>query len=164
MTINVVRVSHFSPDLRVQVCCRLFARRFDSRKALDFARWMHVSLSVVYAKKSRTWSIVVKLLYEVRSYFSSWKSNLMQLYYSEVIHMDCEQEHEAPETRFLLVRTRVCKTMFSSRWVRKEKAAELGRLEFMFFGISSGVKKIQSVLGLEFEATDLELERHRHDE
>jgi hypothetical protein len=47
--------------------------------------------------------------------------------------------------------------------VWKENAAELGRLEFMFFGISSGVKKIQSVLGLEFEATDLELERHRHD-
>ncbi len=30
--------------------------------------------------------------------------------------------------------------------------------------ISSGVKKIQSVLRLEFEATDLELERHRHGE
>jgi hypothetical protein len=30
--------------------------------------------------------------------------------------------------------------------------------------ISSGVKKIQSVLGLEFETTDLELQGHRHDE
>jgi hypothetical protein len=50
--------------------------------------------------------------------------------------MDCEQEHEAPpETRFLLVPTRVCKTMFGCRCVQKENAAELGRLEFMFFGI-----------------------------
>jgi hypothetical protein len=32
-----------------------------------------------------------------------------------IIRMDCEQEHEAPETTFLVVRTRVCKTMFRCR-------------------------------------------------
>ncbi len=63
---------------------------------------------------------------QIQTWWVVFRSNVFE-------RMGCEQEHEAPETRFLALRTRVCKTMLSCRWMKKEKAPELERLEIMCF-------------------------------